>query len=586
RAFEATQRFYHRTLTWSLAHSGFIAIILAVTVGLNVYLFVIIPKGFFPQQDTGALTGGIRADQSISFQALEKKFTQFISILQEDPAVASVVGFTGGGGATNGGFVFIQLKPLKERKVHADAVIARLRGKLSDVSGARLFLTPVQDIRAGGRQGNGQYQYSIQADDLAQLETWVPRITRALEHVPELADINSDREEKGLDIELKIDRDAVARFGLSLSEVDNTLYDAFGQRQVSTIYSDFNQYHVVMEVAPAFWQSPQSLNDIYVSTGGAASGTQSTALTDFTAAGTDASATPNAGAEAARNQALNQLTNSARGGTSAGAAVSTNARTMVPLSAVSHFEFGQAPLSIGHQGPFVATTFSFNLPEGQSLGKATEAIRRTMDDLHVPVSVHGAFAGTAQVFQKSLSAEPLLVLAAIVAVYIVLGVLYESTVHPITILSTLPSAGVGAVLALLIFRMEFSLIALIGVILLIGIVKKNAIMMIDVALELEREQGFDPLDAIHEAAMRRLRPILMTTTAAMLGAAPLALMSGEGAEMRRPLGISIVGGLMLSQILTLYTTPVVYLFLDRWRLRMHERWERWYGGLFGRKETA
>jgi multidrug efflux pump len=504
-----------------------------------------------------------------------------------DPAVESVVGFSGGnggGGGTNSGFLFVALKPISERDVTSDGVIARLRTKLSGISGARLFLSVPQDIRAGGRQSNSQYQYTIQADSLDELNEWVPKITDALQGVPELEDVNSDQEDKGLEVELTIDRPTAARLGVSLSQIDNTLYDAFGQRQVSTIYNALNQYHVVMEVAPKFWQSPETLKDIYVSTSAApASGTQATGAVAGTTviSSTTAQTAAQVASDSVRNQQLNSLTNSGRGGASAGSSVSTSQETMVPLAAFSSFGPGTTPLSINHQGPFVATTFSFNLPEGESLGVATEAINRTMANLHVPISVHGEFAGTAQVFQSSLSSEPLLILAAIVAVYIVLGVLYESYIHPITILSTLPSAGVGAVFALLLFKTEFSLIALIGVILLIGIVKKNAIMMIDFALEAQRNGGLNAHDAIYKACMLRFRPIMMTTFAAMLGALPLALISGDGAELRQPLGISIVGGLLVSQLLTLYTTPVVYLYLDRFRVRCRTIWLRWYDGLMG-----
>ncbi len=476
--------------------------ILLITICLNVYLYIIVPKGFFPNEDTGHMFGGIRADQSISFQSMEGKFTQFVKILHADPDVENVVGFTGGGGGgpgsgqTNSGNVFVSLKPLSERSDTIDQVIDRLRPKLATVAGARLFLQGTQDVRAGGRQGFAQYQYTIEADTLDELNTWMPKITDALQNVPELEDVNSDQQDKGLEVDLKIDRATAARLGINATQIDNTLYDAFGQRQVSTIYEDLNQYHVVMEVAPNFWQSPETLKEVYVSTsGGTVSGTQATGAVAGTTIVSPTSAPTAAAvaADAVRNQALNQLTNSARGGASTGSSVSTSAETMVPLSAFTSFGPGNTPLAVNHQGPFVATTFSFNLPPNESLGTAIAAIQRTMTQIHVPISVQGSFAGTAKVFQQSLSDEPLLVLAAIVAVYIVLGVLYESYIHPLTILSTLPSAGVGAVLALLIFGSEFSLIALIGVILLIGIVKKNAIMMIDFALSgAEREHRHEP----------------------------------------------------------------------------------------------
>ena len=614
RGFDAMRDFYGRTLRVALEHPRTVMLVLAATVALNFYLFAIVPKGFFPQQDTGTLMGNLRADQSISFQAMVQKLRTAMAIVQSDPAVQDVVGFTGGGGggggpggATNTANIFVGLKPLAQRKVKSDRVIARLRAKLSVVTGARLYLQAIQDIRAGARQSNSQYQYTILADSLEDLRKWTPRITDALKTVPELADVNSDQQDKGLTVALKIDRTTAARLGINLSNIDNTLYDAFGQRQVSTIYNDMNQYHVVMEVDPSFWQNPETLKEVWVSTtGGALSGTQTSAAgvgsfssgTSTTSAGgasspgslpgsistiatTGATGTtgnttpsassgtstlaPTATSVAAHNLALNQLTNSGRGSASTGASISTSAETMVPLATFADYGPGTTPLAINHQGPFVATTFSFNLPEAVSLGTAIAAIGHTMQSLHVPISVHGSFAGTAQIFQQSLSSEPWLILAAIVAVYIVLGVLYESYVHPITILSTLPSAGVGAVLALLLFGTEFSLIALIGVILLIGIVKKNAIMMIDVALEAERTRHIAAPAAIYEACLLRFRPIMMTTMAALLGAVPLAVTTGSGAEMRQPLGISIVGGLIVSQVLTLYTTPVVYLYLDRFR---------------------
>ncbi|HEY5239257.1 MAG TPA: efflux RND transporter permease subunit [Rhizomicrobium sp.] len=584
RVFDGAHRAYDVSLQWALANPGTIMFILLITVCLNVYLYIIVPKGFFPQQDTGHMFGGIRADQSISFQSMRNKFTQFVKIIHDDPDVESVVGFTGGGGGpsggqTNSGNVFISLKPLSERNDTIDDVMARLRPKLATVAGARLFLQGTQDVREGGRQGFAQYQYTIEADTLDELNTWMPKITDALQNVPELEDVNSDQQDKGLEVDLKIDRATAARLGINAAQIDNTLYDAFGQRQVSTIYEDLNQYHVVMEVAPNFWQSPDTLKDIYVSTsGGAVSGTQATgavAGTTIVSATTAPTAAAVAG-DAVRNQALNQLANSARGGASTGASVSTNTETMVPLSAFTSFGPGNTPLAVNHQGPFVATTFSFNLPPNESLGTAVAAIQRTMTAIHAPISVQGSFAGTAKIFQQSLSSEPLLILAAIVAVYIVLGILYESYIHPLTILSTLPSAGVGAVLALLVFKSEFSLIALIGVILLIGIVKKNAIMMIDFALVAEREHGMTPREAIYRACLLRFRPIMMTTLAAMFGALPLALITGDGAELRQPLGISIVGGLLVSQLLTLYTTPVVYLYLDRFRHFCRRTWARLY----------
>ena len=564
---------YERSLGWALDHPRSIVAVLLVTLCLNIYLFVIVPKGFFPQQDTGRLVGGIQADQSISFQLMQQKLMQFISIVKDDRAVDSAVGFTGGG-QTNSGFVFVSLKPLTERTLSADQVIARLRRALAQVPGATLFLQAVQDIRVGGRQSNAQYQFTLHADTTSDLYTWAPKIVTALQALPVLTDVNSDQQNKGLETDLAIDRDTAARLGINASQIDNTLYDAFGQRQVSTIYNALNQYHVVMEVAPQFWQSPDILKDIYVSTaGGSVGGTQSTNAVAGTVVGASQTSSAAAvAADTARNQANNAIANTGHGVASTGAAVSTSTERMVPLAAFSHYGPGSTPLAINHDGMFVATTISFNLASGASLGGAVSAINAAMERLGVPGSIQGSFQGTAQVFQQSLDSEPFLVLTALIAVYIVLGVLYESYVHPLTILSTLPSAGVGAVLALMVFRTEFSIMALIGVILLIGIVKKNAIMMIDFALDAERTRGLNSRQAIFEACLLRFRPIIMTTLAAMLGAVPLALGLGDGGELRRPLGISIVGGLMISQVLTLYTTPVIYLYLDRFRLWCRQLW--------------
>ena len=514
RAFAALLGGYEKTLSWALRHGRFMMLLLAATVCLNVYLYIIVPKGFFPQQDTGRLIGNIQADQGISFQAMRQKLADFVEIIRRDPAVASVVGFTGGS-RVNSGFMFISLKPLRERKLSADQVIARLRRKLAREPGASLFLQPAQDIRMGGRPSNAQYQYTLQADELAELRTWGPRVLHALRQLPQLADVNTDQEDKGLQTTLVIDRDTATRLGVTMKLTDATLDDLFGQRQVSTIYNPLNQYRVVMEAAPRYWQSPETLKNVYVSAAG--------------------------GAE-------------------------------VPLSAFSRYEPTNTPLSVNHQGQFVASTVSFNLAPGVSLSAATRAIDDALDRIGVPTSIHGSFQGTARAFQSSLDSQPWLILAALVTVYIVLGILYESYVHPITILSTLPSAGVGALLALLAFRIEFTIVALIGVILLIGIVKKNAIMLIDFALDAERRQGLRPEQAIYQACLIRFRPIMMTTMAALLGALPLAVGFGEGAEMHRPLGISIVGGLIVSQLLTLYTTPVVYLYLDRFRLWCRSAW--------------
>jgi multidrug efflux pump len=580
RVFEAMLGFYRQTLAEALRWPGAVLLILLATVALNVYLFILVPKGFFPLQDTGRMIGGIQADQSISFQLMKKKLTQFIRIIDHDPAVDSVVGFTGGG-QTNSGFVFISLKPLSERKASVFQVIGRLRRRLGQVAGARLFLVPVQDISAGGRQSNSLYQYTLTGNDLNQIYAWTPKVTAALEKLPEITDVNSDLQQKGLETNIVYDRATAARLGLAISQIDNTLYDAFGQRQVSVIYTPKNQYHVVMEVAPQYRQSPDTLKELYVSTaGGPVGGTKATNALAGTISGPTSAAAKAAttaatiAADTARNQANNALANTGHSATSTGAPVSTAKETMVPLSAVAHFETGSTPLAVNHQGLFVASTISFNLKPGVSLGQAEQAIERAVANLGMPATIRGNFAGAAQVFQKSLADEPILIGAALIAVYIVLGVLYESYIHPITILSTLPSAGVGAVMALMLCDTSFSIIALIGVFLLIGIVKKNAIMMIDFAIFAERSQGLTSRQAIYKAAVLRFRPIMMTTMAAMLGALPLAIGFGEGGELRRPLGIAIVGGLILSQLLTLYTTPVVYLYLDRLALWVKARRRR------------
>ena len=600
RSMDGMQDFYRRTLTWSLGNPKTIMMTLLIAVVLNFYLLGIVPKGFFPDTDNGMIFGGIRGDQSISFQSMQKKFQQFIDIIKADPAVLTVGGFAGGQ-ATNSGNVFVTLKPRRERGMGTPEVIQRMAPKLLKVAGARLFLQSGGGIRAGGRQGNGDYQYTVQADTLEDLNTWVPKITNALQDVPQLQDVNSDQQDKGLQVDLKIDRVTAARLGLNAAQIDNALYDAFGQRQVSTIYKDKNQYHVVMEVAPAFWQSPETLHDIFISTsGGSVSGTQSSAgaggafvvspsagtggtsnsLTTGSASSSNAAAIA---ADAVRNQQINSVATGARGGSSTGASVSTRVETMVPLSAFTSFGPGTTPLSVNHQGPFVATTFSFSLPPGVAIGDALSAIQNTMTRINVPITVHGESAGTAQLFQKSFSNMPFLLVAAILTIYITLGILYESLIHPITIISTLPSAGVGAVLALLMFKTQFDLIATIGVILLIGIVKKNAIIMIDFAIDLERKEGLSSYDAIYKACLLRFRPIMMTTTGAILGALPLAIGLGEGSELRQPLGISIVGGLFLSQILTLYTTPVMFLYMDRFGNWTSGFWNRWYHGMMGDK---
>jgi multidrug efflux pump len=579
---------YEHSLSWALQHSRIVLAVFFGAIILNVVLFIVVPKGFFPEQDTGRLVGSLQADQSVSFQLMTQKLRQMTEIVQEDPAVENVVGYTGVGsgggfGSINTGSVFVSLKPLGERPP-MDQVIARLRPKLAKVPGGRLFLFGVQDVRAGGRQSNAEYQYTLQSDDAEELFKWTQRLVRQLENSKIIADVNSDQQQRGLESDLVIDRDTASRLGITPAQIDNTLYDAFGQRQVSVIYSAINQYHVIMEIDPRYTQFPASLGEIYVATsGGGAPGTAQTNAPGGTVTATKTSegsttstteAAATANNNSARNAAINALANTGKGATSSGAAVSTAQETMIPLAAVSHYNAGNAPLSVNHQGLFVASTISFNLHPGAALGDAAKEIDDAMRQIRMPVAIHGSFAGTAQVFQQSLDNEKILIAAAIAAVYILLGVLYESYIHPITILSTLPSAGVGAILALMLFRTEFDIIGLIGVILLIGIVKKNAIMMIDFAIAAKRAGNLSSRDAIYQACVLRFRPIMMTTSAAILGAIPLAVSFGNGGEIRRPLGISIVGGLLISQLLTLYTTPVLYLYLDalgQWSLRMRQR---------------
>jgi len=552
RGYTYVHRSYEASLDWALGHRWLVMLILLAVVGLNVYLFIAVPKGFFPQQDTGQLNGGMRADQSISFQAMQGKLRQLIDIIRRDPAVETVVGFTGGSRA-GGGFMFVNLKPVTQRTESGQQVIARLRPQLARVTGVSLFLNPVQDVRMGGRQSNATYQYTLKSDNLADLRLWATRLADAMKNQPDLTDVDTDQEENGVETFVTVDHDSAARLGLTARDVDNALYDAFGQRQVATIYNELNQYHVVMEVAPRFARSPESLKDVYVPTKGSvttqAAGTSSTA----------AAASIGTSTAVAINPALRD--------SSTGQPLSSASATMVPLSAFARFADSATATSISHQDAELATTISFNLAEGSTLSDAQAAIHQAEAAIALPTNVRGSFEGTARSYRESQGQQPLLIAAALVVIYIVLGVLYESLVHPITVLSTLPSAGVGAVLALLLFKMDFSIIALIGVFLLIGIVKKNAILIIDFALEAERSRGLSALEAVREACLLRFRPILMTTLAAALGALPLAIGFGEGAELRRPLGIAIIGGLIASQLLTLLTTPVVYLLLDKLRRR-------------------
>jgi multidrug efflux pump len=580
RIFDAMLNGYRWTLAIALRHPLSVMLILAATLVLNVHLYRVVPKGFVPQQDTGLLIGSIQADQHTSFQLMRQKLSQFIDIVKKDPAVDTAVGFTGGsgpgtGGQTNTGTVFASLKPIGERKIHADRVIERLRGELAAVAGATLFLQSIGDLGAGGRSGNAAYQYSLQGSSFDELNEWTPKLVTALQSNPALADVSTDQQNKALQSNLTIDRDAASQLGITVSEIDNTLYDAFGQRQVSTIYVARNQYHVIMEVAPPYWQNPQTLREVWVSTsGGTASGSQTTNAVAGTIVSPSQSNSISAiAANVVRNLATNSIGASGRGASSTGTAVSTNAETMIPLSSVAHFTQGETPLVVNHQDLFVSSTVSFNLPTGVSLSTGVAAIEATMSKIGMPSDIRGEFAGAAKIFQQSLANEPFLVLAAFATIYISLGMLYESYIHPLTILSTLPSAGVGAVLALMLSHTEFDIIAMIGVILLIGIVKKNAIMMIDFAVDAERRRGLSSREAIFEACVMRFRPIMMTTMAALFGALPLMVGLGEGSEFRQPLGIAIFGGLILSQILTLYTTPVVYLYLDRaghWRQRRRQ----------------
>ena len=519
RVFDRILNLYEHGLRWVLRHQVFTLVVTIATACLSVYLYIIVPKGFFPQQDTGRISGAIQASQDISFTAMNEKMTQFVSIVMKDPAVQSAVSFSGGS-STNTGRMFITLKPLGERKESADKVIARLRRQLAAVPGASLFMQAAQDLQIGGRQSQAQFQYTLQGENLEDLNTWAPRVLQKLRTLPQLRDVNTDQQTHGLQASVVVDRDTAARLGVSAAAVDAALYDAFGQRQVSTMYKALNQYHVIMEVDPKFSGGPEALNNIYAR---------------------------------------------------------ANDGTNVPLSSFTHFGQSNTALAVNHQGQFPSITLSFNLAPNVSLGQATQIVANAEREIGMPSSIHPSFQGTAAAFQDSLKSEPFLILAALATVYIVLGMLYESYIHPITILSTLPSAGVGAILALLITRTDLTIIALIGIILLIGIVKKNAIMMIDFALDAERKEGKNSEESIYEACVLRFRPIMMTTMAAMLGGLPLALGTGTGAELRRPLGITIVGGLVVSQMLTLFTTPVVYLYLDRLQHRI-TRWRAAHRG--------
>ena len=579
--FERFKNAYSRSLTAVLDHSLLVGLTLIGLIVLNVALFRLVPSTFFPEQDNGLLMGQIIADQSISFQAMEKKLAQLQDIVQTDPAVASVIGFTGTR-ALNTANVYVALKPLAQRRLSAAQVVQRLRPKLNRVSGARLFLQAVQDLHIGGRQSAAEYQYTLTSEDNAALYVWTPRLVTELgKYRGQIIDINSDMQQNGLQAFVNIGRQTAMRYGFEANQIDNVLYDAFGQRTVSTIFNPFNQYFVVMEVNPKYSQYPQMLDRTYFSTAaGNASGTQQTqaqggtvsGVTAFSAVSTASIASSGTNAlnsSAQANAVTNSISNS-RGGNSTGSADSTAAETMVPLPALASYLSNHTATQVNHQNGLVAATISFNLPPGGSLSEAGATINKATQDLGMPASIRGAFAGAGQVYSQSMSTMPLLILAALAAVYIVLGILYENTVHPITILSTLPSAGIGATLALLIFGTPFSVIALIGIILLIGIVKKNAIMMIDVAIHMQRVQKIEAQKAIHDAAVIRLRPIMMTTAAAVLGALPLAVGIGQGASLRQPLGITVMGGLILSQLVTLYTTPVIYLYLDRLRVKLRK----------------
>ncbi len=550
RGFRGLHRSYEYSLDWALHARWFVLLILALVVALNGYLFVKVPKGFFPQQDTGQINGGLRADQSISFQAMQDKLRDLVNIIRADPAVDTVVGFTGGSRA-GGGFMFITLKPASQRTDKGSAVIARLRPQLARVTGISIFLNPVQDLRMGGRSSNSTYQYTLKSDNVADLRLWATRLADAMKQQEALVEVDTDQQENGIESYVQVDKDSASRLGITSRDVDSALYNGFGQRQVATIYGELNQYRVIMGVAPQFTRSPESLKDIYLPSRLPA-GQATPSATGIAAPVAPASTGPvNPGL---RDQAT-------------GSPVSSSARTMVPLAAIARFSERPTASSVNHQDAELATTVSYNLAEGRTLADGQAAVREAEASIGMPINVRGSFQGTARAAQDSQQEQPMLILAAIVVIYIVLGVLYESLVHPVTVLSTLPSAGVGAVLALMLFGLDFSIMALIGLFLLIGIVKKNAILIIDFALDAERSRGLSPVQAVREACLLRFRPILMTTLAAILGALPLVIGFGEGSELRRPLGIAIIGGLIVSQVLTLLTTPVVYLMLDKLRRR-------------------
>jgi multidrug efflux pump len=556
RGFDWVQRSYVKQLDWALGSRRMVMLLLVSVIVLNWYLISIIPKGFFPQQDSSQLMGGLQADQSISFQAMSTKLKNIMDVIRKDPGVSTVVGFTGGTRA-GGGFMFVDLKPLAERKEAGSVIIARLKPQLAQISGVSVFLNPVQDLRIGGRSSNATYQYTLKGDDAALLKTWAVKLSEQLKTLPQLTDVNTDQQANGVESFVTIDRDTASRFGITPRAIDNALYNAFGQRTASTIYEDINQYSVILATALRYREGPLAFGDVYVPAGSAATG--GTTASDSAATGDAATRTDSASTTTAANPALRDP--------STGSALATTTAQMVPLAALTTISERAAATSINHQDATLATTISFNLETGTSLSDAQLLVKQAEADISMPIGISASFQGQAKQFQESQNQQPLLILAAIVVIYIVLGVLYESYAHPVTVLSTLPSAGVGAVIALLLLNMEFSLIALIGLFLLIGIVKKNAILIIDFALDAERSRGLTALEAVREACVLRFRPILMTTLAAVLGALPLAIGYGEGSELRRPLGVAIIGGLIASQMLTLLTTPVVYVYMDKLRRR-------------------